>query len=218
MDKSEFFEKLIISLMKQSYKIDDQIFQANIEQAVKYNKTTAVKTNLALGAVEILSAIAGMDVSFGDVAVNPAYINDEEFMEDIEKLQLITPYILYKFVINSLNIVGLIDGDNLKTDEYMDITKQYDSNILNFRKYVGKVGGQKGGLYGLLFFVFSNVEKFNEFAQRHLEKSKISHFWKQTYIFPFGINISQKSIVKCKGLFDGRGVVNYKSLENDLFC
>ena len=218
MDKNNFFVKLITSLTNQGYRIDEQVFNANYNQVEQYNKTGAVKTNLALGAVEVLSAMLGNHISFSDVSLESQNIDEKEFMEDIRKSHSITPYMLYRFVMAQPIIIGLIDGDNLESYEYLNIMKEYDSVILNFRKYAGKSNGQRLGVYGLLFFVFSNVDKSIEFEQKHVIENKISHFWKKAYTLPCGIDISHKNIIKYKGIpFLLSNIIDYKRLEKELF-
>jgi hypothetical protein len=218
MDKSDFFVKLITSLINQGYRVDEQVFNANYNQVEKYNKTTAVKLNLALGAAEVLSAMLGNHISFNDTSLELQNIDEKEFMGKIRKLQSTIPYILYRFVYSQPIIIGLIDGDDLESREYANIMKEYDSMILNFRKYAGKSNGQRLGIYGLLFFVFSNVDKSTEFAQKHVMEIKISHFWKKAYTLPCGIDIFHKNIIKYKGIpVLLSNIIDYKRLEKDLF-
>jgi len=223
MDKNIFLGKLISSLMKQGYIFDEQAIYDYKYQLEEHNRSIAVLGfNFLQGADTVLSVIAGEKSSFTNAKIDISDIIEEEFIKDIENIRLITPYILYKFITSYTNhnvtIIGLMDGDKVKTHEYKRIMKEFDANVLNFRNHRATVLGQKAAVNGLLFFLFSDIDKFVEFEQKHIDDCKITHFWKIVNTLPCGIDISNKNIIKHKGLPKLlHSIIDYKQIEKDLF-
>jgi len=218
MDKDEFYIKIINSLLKQGFIFDEEAIYGYKYNVEKYNRSTGTAIDILQGAGAVFSAIAGQKAQFTSSKIDMSHIDGEEFMEDIENMRLITPYIVYKYTNSEGHFVlaSIIDGDSIRTHEYKSIIKEFDSKLLNFNKYRLYVSGIKKGLYGKLLFTISDEGKSIEYLKKNILAHGVSHFWKAVYTTPYVINIHQKS-VNYKGMAWPSELIDCKKLEKDLF-
>jgi len=207
MEHKTFYQKLIVALVDQGYQIDEEIYNESI---VRFDSSQV--TNKALRSIV-------------DVAnfLNPttANFNYEKFIQHIREISGIRNrlLIMYRFVLSQPTILGFVDADNLSNNECIKLAQEFDGKLLNFREQTASLGlGGSGSVLGLMVYVYSSSANSKSFMYSAMANCKISHFWKQTNLVPWVIDIQGKQITKHSGMpFVVDSILNVSKLKSAIF-
>jgi len=189
MENKNFYQKLIVALADQGFQIDEEIYN---ELIVKFDSNQVSN--------KTLKSIVNVANFFNPTTANFDY---PKFIKHIREMTAIRNrfLVMYKFVLSQPNILGFVDADNLSNNECVRLAQDFDEKLLNFREHTASFGmGGSGGVLGIIVFVYSNSSNSKSFMNTSMATCKITHFWKQTNLVPWIIDIQGQQISKHSGI------------------
>ena len=141
------------------------------------------------------SALAGL----GAFVIKFANFTDNEVEPELKKLGTYCDLIGIK-ISTIAQLVLFIYADELSDEAIVGKSCLIRDRLNSFKKFTMRVSWTKMPVFANVFFIFSASEKSFHFRQQTQSHCKHHAFLGKTYVLPWGIDLSAKSVWPYKGL------------------
>lgn len=187
MDKTLFEERAISIFHDHKYVFYDEFQQGETLKRMSVSHKAAL---LAAGALGGLSAFA---INFSNFA-------DNEIKSELKKLGALCDLIGINVSSGLVCLVLFVHSDDLSDEAAIGKSHLIRDRLNLFKKFTMRIVWTKMPVFANVFYVFSNSEKAFRFRQSIQSNCKHHTLFGKTYVLPWGIDLSAKSVWVHKGL------------------
>jgi hypothetical protein len=213
MDKKIFYQRLIQVLLRSDF----QLRARDISQEDVTTDRDKLSSVIRLAAQLMPPTIGATH-----------HVFDQETVEQrLNKVREYAAVVCFKYVLSQPVIVAVVEADQLSHEEIINLANQFDEVVLEMLDVTGKMGGIKvGGIHlggarlsvtGIILLVFFDHTLASTFIERTLERCKIQHFWKKTWVLPWVVDVSNRMVSSHRGLPFLPGVLSRDYLQKEVF-
>jgi hypothetical protein len=203
-NKSIFYRQLVQALLREGFQLQAGDFSQD---------------GLSAERNELLSTIRKDAELF--VPIHPIF-DREAIQRRLNTMRTWATVVCFKYVLSQPGIVAVVEADRLADEELINLANHFDKIIVEMLDVTAKMdaglGSVRLGSTGILLFVFFDSTSASHFVERTRKKCKIWHFFKKTWVLPWVVDVTNKTVSSHRGLPLFMSVVlNRDHLQKDVF-
>jgi len=145
--------------------------------------------------------------------------SSKQVENEMEKLLAICDMVALRLDTGAALLALFVDADGLDDEMLVGKSVLIKERLAAFKPFTMRTVLVSRGVYADTFFIFTDSSKAYQFRHRTQQLCKHSEIFGKTYVFPWGIDISAKSVWGYKGWPPVGSVAGLKQakIESDLF-
>jgi hypothetical protein len=205
MEKTEFRSRVMSTWHSRKYFFDDDFDEEKSIQRVSTGYKI-LATSSALVAGGLISALGTKSASF----------SDEEVRTEMSKLKKLVDLAGIRLDTGAVSLALFVYADNLSDDQMIGRSVMIRDQMKSFKNFSMRLMLSKMGVYASVFHIFEDSSKAFHFRQSVQAGCKHMEMFKKSYVLPWGIDLSAKSVWAYKGL--PLLSIKPEEIEAKLFC
>jgi hypothetical protein len=196
-----------------------QLVQALLHEGFQLQAGDSSQDGLSTERDELLSTIR-KDAEFF-VPLHP-FFDREAIQQRLNTVRTWAAAVCFKYVLGQPGIVAVVEADRLADEALVNLANRFDKIIVEMLDVTAKLeispGSVRLGSSGILLFVFFDSASASHFVERTRKKCKIWHFFKKTWVLPWVVDVTNKTVSAHRGIpFFMSVVLNQDRLEKEVF-
>jgi hypothetical protein len=165
-----------------------------------------------------LTSVIRTAAQFSPVGSLQSVFDQASLQRHLDKVHEWAAAVWYKYVLSQPVVVAVVEADRLGHEEIIGLARRFDNVVLEMRDVTGKLGLTRLSVTGIILLVFFDHAAATTFVERTQRKCKIWHFFKKTWVLPWLVDVSNKSVKSHAGLPFLPGVLNADHLQKQIFA
>lgn len=151
----------------------------------------------------------------------PPVFNPVAVQQLMDKVREWAAMVCIKYFLDQPIMVAVVDADRLTHEEAIKLSDQLDETLLPMLDFTGGLTlnnkSVKFCAFGFILFVFSDHALALAFIERAQRKCKIWQFGKKTVVYPWVVDVPNRTVSSHRGLPLAFGALNWHYLQKELF-
>jgi hypothetical protein len=214
--------------------MDDKAFYPKLTQALLHCGFQLRASDLATSdlaeARDPVSAFAKAltQVAPSSIGEIHPFFNQEIVQQRLNEVHEWAAIVAVKYVLAQPVILAVVEADRLSSDDFVNLAKRLDDVVVQMLDSTARLGGSqiagikltKGtrmGSTGIILNVFFEHGAASTFIERAQKRCKIFHLLKKTWVLPWAVDVSAKTVNSHRGLPFLPGVMSRDDLQKEIF-